>query len=168
MWKLGLRPPIPRKGIHKWDFRCSVVFYPFMTLITEAEGYRGLAMIGGFGGDGRFGRYGHCDGSLEGHALPEKVCSAASIVNCNCMLVYRYTSFVLKQTSPPKSRMSCGSNTLVYPCGFSSCDITLNMYCMPARKSRFYHKRKFACLIRLGEHTLFAQHERKVHSFSNP
>ncbi len=24
MWKLGLRPAIPRKGIHKWDFPCSV------------------------------------------------------------------------------------------------------------------------------------------------
>jgi hypothetical protein len=24
MWKSGLRPAIPRKGIHKWDFRCSV------------------------------------------------------------------------------------------------------------------------------------------------
>jgi hypothetical protein len=25
MWKLGLRPAIPRKGIHKWDFLCSEV-----------------------------------------------------------------------------------------------------------------------------------------------
>ncbi len=24
MWKFGLRPRIPRKGIHKWDFHCSV------------------------------------------------------------------------------------------------------------------------------------------------
>ncbi len=23
MWKLGLRPHSPKKGIHKWDFRCS-------------------------------------------------------------------------------------------------------------------------------------------------
>ncbi len=25
MWNLGLRPHNPRKGIQKWDFRCSVV-----------------------------------------------------------------------------------------------------------------------------------------------
>jgi hypothetical protein len=48
MWKLGLRRTIPRKGIHKWDFRCSVlagvrlasVFHwgnllPAVTLITD-------------------------------------------------------------------------------------------------------------------------------------
>jgi hypothetical protein len=27
MWKLGLGRAIPRKGIHKWDFRSSAVHY---------------------------------------------------------------------------------------------------------------------------------------------
>jgi hypothetical protein len=36
MWKLRLRLAIPRKGIHKWDFRCSVCN-------SQAEKYSSLA-----------------------------------------------------------------------------------------------------------------------------